>query len=146
MAFQWGEGFSEDNDTFSLFKEILGSTEEPEKVTDDIKRIREAANRLVKEDQAERDARTREVSHILLYADPKVAGEFLAVVYFKQPKETRDSYQSQISMMMGGGQTQPNHVWIAYTSFPHALGWIEKNKYFGLKETKFHEGIMASWG
>jgi hypothetical protein len=123
------------------FSKMLGTNVPTKKLPKDLAKLQEYANRLAFEDQVEREAKQYGLSHVIISPDTQNAGKFLIWCYIKRNAVAPSGFSS----LMSGGESRPVMYKGSYSLFEQADAWMEKNKYFGLKNTKFYEGIFASW-
>ena len=110
-------------------------------VPDDIKAIQNAASVMYQEDNIERTAQTTPASFIQLYPDFDRPGKWIIHVKFAA-KQTQNN---PMAVLMSGN-SEAGSKFVNCPSFEYGLAFLEKNKFFNLKETKFEECIFASWG
>lgn len=126
--------------TFQSFTDML-SREEPV-IPENMKAIFAFAEQLAREDGIEREAKINQVQSITLGPNLDIPGEWLvSVTYSKSPPKN----QNDMMMILGGMSNGPPRKQAMFTSFEQADAFLEKNNYFGCKNTKWFLGVYASW-
>lgn len=94
------------------------------------------AEQLAYEDSLERQVKTKKILYMNISPSKEGSGFFLFIVF-------EGKIQSSNGMFM---PTTINDTFsIKYPTFECAEVYLEKHDYFGLKNTKFCDGIFASW-
>jgi hypothetical protein len=128
------------NDIFkSTFSDYIKNTNPPSRVPKNIVNIQNYAAQLFFEDSVENQAAKGCIEKIIIYPDIKKAGKWVVYAYPKAQPASRDP----VAMMLGSASSRPLIGY--YNTFEQADAWMEKNKYFGMKTSKYEEGIYASW-
>lgn len=103
------------------------------------KALAKTASTLFQEDSVERAAKNHKAEYAQLYPNLNSPGEWVVYVKFDQPKQQQDAMAALV------GRQERTSREVTCPSFDYALAFLEKNKFFGLKQTKFEEGIFGSW-
>lgn len=94
------------------------------------------AEQLAYEDSLERQVNTKKIHYLNISPSKEGAGFFLFVVF--------EGKVQSFNGMFVVGPTNDTFT-IKYPTFECAEVYLEKHDYFGLKNTKFCDGIFASW-
>lgn len=126
------------------FGSILNAMPAKPKVTksEDIKKVHAAAEAMYAEDSIEREAKKGNLQSVIVSPDVESAGDrWVVVALFENKSANRDP----MNLILGGISSATIKKVAYFESFIHAVSFLEKNKFFKLKTTKWVEGIYASW-
>lgn len=123
-----------------FFAKIFGEVPENSPSKKEVsKALAKTASVMFQEDVLEREAKTYKAEYAQLYPNLNKPGEWVVYVKFSKAKQSQDP----MSALMGRQENSAREV--GCPSFDYALALLEKNNFFGLKQTRFEEGIFGSW-